>query len=67
LVEGENLLFVAENVGVLKVYALFLKDEPRGGLMNFTVLAYIHGESLESDRVMRSSWRRDSFENLSLS
>ena len=48
LTEGENLLFIAEtqSVPVPEVFALYSKEDAKGGTVNYIVMENIPGESL---------------------
>ncbi|PMB69624.1 hypothetical protein BM221_004268 [Beauveria bassiana] len=49
LTEGENMLFLKQNqmISVPEVYALYSKEDDKGNKVNYIIMEYIEGESLD--------------------
>ncbi|KGQ12560.1 hypothetical protein BBAD15_g1699 [Beauveria bassiana D1-5] len=47
--EGENMLFLKQNqmISVPEVYALYSKEDDKGNKVNYIIMEYIKGESLD--------------------
>ncbi|KAK8141920.1 hypothetical protein G3M48_009681 [Beauveria asiatica] len=61
LTEGETLLFLKETqtIAVPEVFALYSRDDVNGGKVNYIIMEYISGESLEVRWTLLEPWEKE--------